>query len=40
MSSIIPDYKYDIFISDRQKDNKGDRGVSKFAETTRNQMQI
>ncbi|OFY65485.1 MAG: hypothetical protein A2V64_05820 [Bacteroidetes bacterium RBG_13_43_22] len=25
MSSLIPGYNYDIFISYRQKDNKGDR---------------
>lgn len=27
MSSIIQGYEYDIFISYRQKDNKGDRTV-------------
>jgi hypothetical protein len=32
MASIIPDYEYDIFISYRQKDNKGDGRVSKFVE--------
>jgi hypothetical protein len=32
MSSIIPGYTYDIFISYRQKDNKGDRWVSNFVE--------
>lgn len=32
MSSIILDYNYDIFISYRQKDNKGDRWVSDFVE--------
>jgi hypothetical protein len=30
MSSIIEGYNYDIFISYRQKDNKGDRWVSEF----------
>ncbi len=30
MASIIPGYEYDIFISYRQKDNKGDRWVSEF----------
>lgn len=30
MASIIPGYEYDIFISYRQKDNKGDRWVSQF----------
>ena len=30
MASLIPDFEYDIFISYRQKDNKGDRWVSEF----------
>ena len=34
MSSIIPDYEYDIFISYRQKDNKGDRWVSILKQTS------
>jgi spore coat protein CotH len=33
MSSIVPGYEYDIFISYRQKDNKGDRWVSEFVES-------
>jgi len=33
MPSLIPGYEYDIFISYRQKDNKGDRWVSEFLET-------
>ena len=32
MQSIIEGYNYDIFISYRQKDNKGDRWVSEFVE--------
>ena len=32
MASLIPGYEYDIFISYRQKDNKGDRWVSEFVE--------
>jgi tetratricopeptide (TPR) repeat protein len=32
MPSIISGYGYDIFISYRQKDNKGDKWVSKFTE--------
>jgi hypothetical protein len=28
MASLIPAYEYDIFISYRQKDNKGNRWVS------------
>jgi hypothetical protein len=30
MASIISGYEYDIFISYRQKDNKGDRWVSEL----------
>jgi hypothetical protein len=30
MASLIPGYEYDIFISYRQKDNKGDKWVSEF----------
>ena len=30
MASLIHGYEYDIFISYRQKDNKGDRWVSEF----------
>ncbi len=30
MASLIPGFEYDIFISYRQKDNKGDRWVSEF----------
>ncbi len=30
MASLIPGYEYDIFISYRQKDNKGKRLVSEF----------
>ena len=32
MPSIIEGYNYDIFISYRQKDNKGDMWVSEFIE--------
>jgi len=32
MASIIEGYNYDIFISYRQKDNKGDRWVSEFVD--------
>jgi tetratricopeptide (TPR) repeat protein len=38
MGSIIPGYEYDIFISYRQKDNKGDRWVSKFVETLKTEL--
>jgi len=29
MASLIPEYNYDIFISYRQKDSKGDGWVSE-----------
>jgi hypothetical protein len=32
MASVIPGYEKDIFISYRQKDNKGDGWVSEFVE--------
>jgi len=32
MASLIPGYAYDIFISYRQKDNKGEKWVSEFVE--------
>ena len=32
MASIIPGYEYDIFISYRQKDNKGEKWVSEFVD--------
>ena len=38
MASIIPGYKYDIFISYRQKDNKGDRWVSQFVEALKTEL--
>jgi hypothetical protein len=38
MTSIIPGYEYDIFISYRQKDNKGDRWVSEFVEALKTEL--
>jgi hypothetical protein len=32
LPGLIPGYEYDIFISYRQKDNKGDKWVSEFVE--------
>jgi|GEM_PF-5929706 len=32
MASLIPGFEYDIFISYRQKDNKGDMWVSTLVE--------
>jgi TolB-like protein len=39
MSSIIQGYEYDIFISYRQKDNKGDRWVSEFVESLKDELE-
>jgi tetratricopeptide (TPR) repeat protein len=39
MSSIIEGYNYDIFISYRQKDNKGDRWVSEFVEELKTELE-
>jgi hypothetical protein len=39
MASIIPDYEYDIFISYRQKDNKGERWVSQFVDALKTELE-
>jgi len=39
MASIIPGYEYDIFISYRQKDNKGDRWVTEFVEALKDELE-
>ena len=39
MSSIVEGYNYDIFISYRQKDNKGDRWVSEFVEALKTELE-
>jgi TolB-like protein/Flp pilus assembly protein TadD len=39
MSSIIESYSYDIFISYRQKDNKGDRWVSEFVDELKTELE-
>jgi hypothetical protein len=39
MASLIPGYEYDIFISYRQKDNKGDGGVSEFIEALKTELE-
>jgi len=39
MPSIIEGYDYDIFISYRQKDNKGDRWVSEFVEALKTELE-
>jgi tetratricopeptide (TPR) repeat protein len=39
MASLITGYEYDIFISYRQKDNKGDRWVSEFVEALKTELE-
>jgi TolB-like protein/Tfp pilus assembly protein PilF len=39
MASLIPGYEYDIFISYRQKDNKGERWVSEFVEALKAELE-
>jgi tetratricopeptide (TPR) repeat protein len=39
MASLIPSYEYDIFISYRQKDNKGERWVSEFVEALKTELE-
>jgi len=39
MASIIPGYEYDIFISYRQKDNKGDRWVTEFVDALKTELE-
>jgi tetratricopeptide (TPR) repeat protein len=39
MASLIEGFSYDIFISYRQKDNKGDRWVSEFVEALKTELE-
>ncbi len=39
MASLIPGYNYDIFISYRQKDNKGEHWVSEFVEALKTELE-
>jgi TolB-like protein len=39
MASLIHGFEYDIFISYRQKDNKGDRWVSKFVDALKIELE-
>jgi hypothetical protein len=39
MPSLISGFEYDIFISYRQKDNKGDRWVSEFVEALKTELE-
>jgi TolB-like protein/Tfp pilus assembly protein PilF len=38
MASIIRQFEYDVFISYRQKDNKGDKWVNEFVEALRTEL--
>src|SRR5690349_10147285 len=39
MASILPGYEYDIFISYRQKDNKGDHWVTEFVNALKTELE-
>ena len=39
MPGVIPGYNYDIFISYRQKDNKGEHWVSEFVESLKTELE-
>ena len=39
MASILAAYEYDIFISYRQKDNRGDRWVSEFVDALKDELE-
>jgi TolB-like protein len=39
MASLISGFEYDVFISYRQKDNKGDRWVSEFVESLKIELE-
>jgi len=38
MTSLIPGFEYDIFISYRQKDNKGDKWVSEYVDALKTEL--
>jgi hypothetical protein len=39
MASIIQGFEYDIFISYRQKDNKGEQWVSEFVDALKDKLE-
>src|SRR5674476_906605 len=39
MTSLIQGFEYDIFISYRQKDNKGDKWVSEFVDALKDELE-
>ena len=40
MASLLPGYEFDIFISYRQKDNKGERWISEFVESLKTELEL
>ena len=39
MASIVPTFSYDIFISYRHKDNKGDHWVTEFVSALKTELE-
>jgi hypothetical protein len=39
MSSLIKGYEYDVFISYRQRDNKGEHWVTEFVNALRTEIE-
>ena len=39
MPSIVPGYEYDIFISYRQKDNRGEQWVTEFIQSLKSELE-
>ena len=39
MPSLIPRFEYDIFISYRQKDNRGDHWVTEFVTALKTELE-
>ncbi len=39
MSSLLPGFEYDIFISYRQKDNKGGHWVTDFVDALKTELE-
>ena len=39
MPSLLPGFEYDIFISYRQKDNKGERWVTEFVNALKTELE-
>ncbi|MDH4058368.1 MAG: hypothetical protein OEU76_06365, partial [Cyclobacteriaceae bacterium] len=39
MPSLIPGFEYDIFVSYRQKDNRGDRWVTDFVQALKSELE-